>query len=336
MSRVVQVRQLGGPEHLVIAETTPPEPGPGELRISVEAFALNRADLLYMNGQHYTELQLPSRLGSEAAGLVDSVGPGVTGWRVGDRVSSVPFFTSDSPRHGVQGEFALVPAAFVAPWPENFSAAEACATWMQYLTAYFALLDVGRLRAGQVLLVVAGASSAGLGAIQLAKAVGATVIATTRQASKVEALRQVGADQVIHTQGKAEFAAELRQLTDGAGVDVVYDPVGGSFPKAYMNGLARGARVIVYGLLDGDLDLQVPMLAAVRAMASVHPYSMFNHVTDPQALDQGVRFVLELIAAGRLRPQVDRVFEGIEQTVAAYQYMLEGAQQGKIVVRVSA
>ena len=125
MARVVKVTRLGGPEHLVIADEAPAEPGPGELRFKVQAFALNRADLLYMNSQHYTELQLPSRLGSEAAGVVDAVGAGVTAWQVGDRVSAVPFFSHDGRRHGVQGEFAVVPASFVAPWPAAFSATEA-------------------------------------------------------------------------------------------------------------------------------------------------------------------------------------------------------------------
>lgn len=333
MTKVVHVDMLGGPQHLSLRDVAPQQPGPGEVRFKVEAFALNRADILYITGEHYTELKLPSRVGSEAAGIVDAVGPGVESVKVGDRVSSVPFFTTQSDRHGVQGEFAIVPADYLAPWPEGYSATEACSVWMQYLTAYFALKTVGGLSRHMNVLITAAASSAGVGAIQMAKALGTTAIATTRSSDKEAFLKKVGADHVIITRLGTDFAPEIRKLTEGRGVDVVFDPVSGEFTKDYMNGLNWGARVIIYGMLNG-LDINIPILPSIRSKASVHPYSMFNHVKFQEELKEGIGFVMEQISAGRFRPVIDRVFP-FEKTVDAYRHMEGNSQCGKIVVAVA-
>lgn len=331
MAKVVHVDMLGGPEHLSLADVEVPEPGPGEVRFKVEAFALNRADILYITGEHYTELKLPSRVGSEAAGVVEAVGHGLENYKIGDRVSSVPFYTAHSDRHGVQGEFAIVPAEYLAPWPDGYSAVEACSIWMQYLTAYFALLTVGRLREGDTVLITAAASSAGVGAIQTAKAIGAKVIATTRTEAKTPFLEKLGADHVIVTRKGEDITQELRRFTRGRGVDVVFDPISGDFTKIYMGGLNWDARVIIYGMLNG-LDINIPILPALRSKAAIYPYSMFNHVTFHDELREGIRFVIKHIEAGRFRPEIDRVFP-FDQTVEAYRHMLGNAQCGKIVVR---
>jgi NADPH2:quinone reductase len=330
VAKVIHVSKPGGAEYLSIDEVDVPEPGPGEVRFRVSAFALNRADILYIDGEHYTELKLPSRVGSEAAGFVDAVGAGVDNYAVGDRVSSVPFFTPQSDRHGVQGEFAIVPAQFLAPWPEGYSAVEACSVWMQYLTAYYALLTVGKLGPGMSALITAASGSAGIGAIQMAKAVGATVVATTRQADKVPFLKRVGADHVIVTESGRDFSESIRDATGGKGVDVVFDPISGTFPATYMRGLNWEARVIIYGMLMG-LDISIPILSAIRSNASVHPFSMFNHVQFDDQLTQAIEFVMTQISVGNFRPRIDRVFS-LAETVDAYRYMLGNAQCGKIVV----
>ena len=333
LATVVQVHQLGGPELLRLEQVEVPEPEPGEVRFRVAAFALNRADILYINGEHYTALKLPSRVGSEACGIVDAVGQGVTAWRVGDRVSSVPHFTLHSDRYGVQGEFAIVREGFLAPWPEGFTAEEACSTWMQYLTAYYALHTVGGLRSNGAVLLPAGASSAGGGAIQVAKAMGARVISTTRAPEKVPYIKSLGADVVIVTSGERDIADEIRAATDGKGVNVVFDPIGGAFTRTYFEGLAWEGRVLVYGLLAGDLEFTVPILPAVRQNISVHPYSLFNHAMHPDELRDGITWVLAQIRAGRLRPRIDSI-HSFDRTIDAYQRMLTGKQQGKIVVSV--
>ncbi|MBL0372366.1 zinc-dependent alcohol dehydrogenase family protein [Rhizobium sp. KVB221] len=333
MPRIVHVEKLGGPEFLTINDAALAEPGPGEVRLKVDAFALNRADILYITGSHYTELKLPSRIGSEAAGIVDSVGPGVDHIKVGDRVSTVPFFTTQSERHGVQGEFAIVPAGYVAPWPEGFTATEACSVWMQYLTAYFALVTVGELSIGKSVLIAAAASSAGVGAIQMAKALGANVIATTRQEQKIAFLKSVGADHVIVTKKGVDFSLEIRAATQGRGVDVVFDPVSGRFAEDYCHGLNWAAKILNYGQLD-DEDPIFPILPITRVKGTIHPYSMFNHVMFPDELAEGIAFVMRQISEGRFRPVIDHIFQ-FDQTMDAYNHMLGNSQCGKIVVRVT-
>jgi NADPH:quinone reductase-like Zn-dependent oxidoreductase len=333
MPKVVHVEKLGGPEHLTVRDVPLAEPGPGEVRLKIQAFALNRADILYITGQHYTELKLPSRIGSEASGIVDAIGPGVTRVKIGDPTSTVPFYTTQSERHGVQGEFAIVPEGYLAHWPDNFSAEEACSVWMQYLTAYYALVSVGQLSAGKSAVIAAAASSAGIGAIHTAKAVGAMAIATTRQPSKVDFLRSVGADHVIVTEKGVDFSPEIRAVTDGKGADLVFDPVSGSFPLDYCNGLNWEAKVLNYGQLE-DQDPIIPILPLTRVKATFHPYSMFNHVMFPGELAEGIAFVMHNIRGGRFRPIIDKVFN-LEGTCEAYHHMLGNSQCGKIVVRTA-
>lgn len=334
MPDVVHVEKLGGPEHLTVRDVPLAEPGPGEVRLKVEAFALNRADILYITGKHYTELKLPSRIGSEASGIVDAIGLGVTRVKVGARASTVPFYTTRSDRHGVQGEFAIVPEGYVAPWPDSFSAEEACSVWMQYLTAYYALVTVGQLSTGKAAVIAAAASSAGIGAIHTAKAVGATAIATTRQPSKVDFLRSVGADHVLVTEKGVDFSPAIRAATQGNGADLVFDPVSGSFSLDYCNGLNWEAKVLNYGQLE-DRDPIIPILPLTRMKATFHPYSMFNHVMFPDELAEGIAFVMRNIREGRFRPVIDKVFS-LDQTREAYHHMLGNSQCGKIVVRIAA
>lgn len=333
MPKVVSVEKLGGPEYLALRDVPLVDPGPGEVRLRVEAFALNRADILYITGHHYTALKLPSRVGSEASGVVDAVGPGVRNAKVGDRVSTVPFHTTQSERHGVQGEFAIVPEAYITPWPDGFSAEEACSVWMQYLTAYYALVSIGQLSAGKAAVIAAAASSAGIGAIHTAKALGATAIATTRQASKADFLRSIGADHVVITKKDVDFSQEILAATDGKGADLVFDPVSGSFSFNYCNGLNWEAKLLIYGQLEAN-DPTLPILPLTRVKASFHPYSMFNHVRLPHELAEGIAFVTRNIAEGRFRPVIDRVF-AFAEIRAAYEHMMGNSQCGKVVVRIA-
>lgn len=333
MAKIIQVSRLGGPEHLTFEEVEVVEPGPGEVRFKVRAFALNRADQQYIKGAHYNVLKLPSRLGSEASGIVDAVGSGVNNFRAGDRVSAVPFYSEEFQRHGVHGEIATVPAEYLTPWPKGLSAAESCSVWMQYLTAYFALAKVGELGPGKTVLLTAASSSAGVGAIQVAKALGAKVIATTRQERKRDFLKQTGADHVVITTSGENFAMSLREFTGGKGVDVVFDPIAGKFVNNYVDGLNWDARVVIYGNLSESGEFSVPILPLIRAKGSIHPYSMFNHVMNPEELKEGIDFVMGRIGDGGLRPVIDRIFD-FKDTISAYEYMLGNSQCGKIVVAV--
>ena len=139
MPRIVRFHQTGGPDVLKIEDLPLAEPGKGEVRMKVEAIGLNRAEVMLRKGQYLETPQLPSRIGYEAAGVIDAVGPNVTDLRIGDRVSTIPSFPMS--QYGVYGESAIVPASAAAPYPDNLSAIEGAAIWMQYMTAYGALIE---------------------------------------------------------------------------------------------------------------------------------------------------------------------------------------------------
>ena len=310
-------------------DLVPPEPARGEVRYQVCAYALNRADLLFMDGKHYSTASLPSRTGYEASGIVDAIGANVTSIQVGDRVSSIPFHNST---YGVAGEFAITPEPYVAPWPARLSAAQACSVWMQYLTAYYPMQELYPIGPGRRVLVTAASSSAGLAGIQVARLLGAEVIAVTRSPAKCEALAAAGANHVL-VSGNESLADRVLAITGGQGVDLVYDPLGGSFVREYVRALRYGARIVAYGGLHGDV-LEVPILPMVQNAALLHPYSLFNHIGDPAQRARGVRWVLDAVEGGRLSPIIARVFP-FADALAAYECMKEGNQFGKIVVSVA-
>lgn len=335
MTEMVSVVRLGGlglpADVLRIEQMDRPEPRAGEVGIRVTAFALNRADWLYARGWHYTKPVVGSQIGSECSGVVEAVGPGVTRFRPGDRVATVPFDTS---AYGVHGEYAIVPERYTAPWPQGLSALEATSVWMQYLTAYFAFAEVGVLGAGDHVLITAASSSAGLGAVQLAKLCGAHVTATTRSHFKVQPILEAGADVVLVVEDQMDLAAAVMKATNGVGVRLVYDPVAGPFMQRYLPALSMHAQIFIYGLLSGA-PTELDIVSLVRRAAIVHPYSMFNHVCDPEQLERGIEFVLDAIRRRGLRPRVGQVFP-FHRTMDAYRALDADSHFGKLVVDVAA
>jgi NADPH:quinone reductase-like Zn-dependent oxidoreductase len=315
---------------LVIRNIEAAQPGPGEVRYRVYAIGLNRADVLYMQGDHYTPTTLPTRIGYEACGIVDAVGSGVTGFKVGDRVSALPH---GDVRYCVGGEFAITPASFLADWPDGFSAVEAAATWMQYLTAYYPLKETAQLGPGDAVLITAASSSAGLGAIQLSKLLGAKVIASTRTNEKRDFLLAAGADHVV-AMSDGNLTEQILACTDSEGVRVVYDAVAGRFMNEYAGAIATKGRIFVYGMMGGSPTVECAILPLVRKGASIEAYSLINVMREPGAVDRGRRFISLALRAGALRPIVDRVFR-FEAALEAYAYMDSGAQKGKIVLRTA-
>jgi NADPH:quinone reductase len=223
MPKIVRFHQTGGAEVLQLEELATPVPQKDEVRIRVEAIGLNRAEIMFRQGAYLEQPQFPSLLGYEAAGVVEEIGPGVTDFKPGDRVSSIPSFSMT--RYGTYGEVAVLPAYALAKYPSRLSPVEATAIWMQYLTAY-GLVEFGHLHEGDQLLITAAASSVGLAAIQIANALGATPMATTRNPAKEKALREAGARQVINT-GLNQWVNQVNEVTGGKGVDLAFDPVAG-------------------------------------------------------------------------------------------------------------
>ena len=247
MPKIVRFYETGGAEVLKIEESPLVEPGVGEVRLAVEAIGLNRAEVMFRKGQYLENPVLPSRLGYEAAGIVDAVGPGTSGIQIGDRVSTIPSFSMGT--YGVYGESAVVPAYAVARYPESLSPVEGAAIWMQYLTAFGAIIEFGQLQKDDCVLITAGSSSVGLAAIQIAKSVGALAIVTTRGAGKKPFLMGAGADHVIVTE-EENLVENVMAITSGKGVNLVFDPVAGPLLETLAAAAAPGATIFEYGALS--------------------------------------------------------------------------------------
>ncbi len=329
MPKTVRFYETGGPEVLKIEESPLVQPGVGEVRLKVEAIGLNRAEVMYRQGQYLENPVLPSRLGYEAAGVVDAIGPGTDGFNIGDRVSTIPSFSMGS--YGVYCECAVVPAYAAARYPENLTAVEGAAIWMQYMTAFGALIEFGHLQKGATVLISAASSSVGLAAIQVAKSVGATAIAITRGAGKKSFLMGAGADHVI-VSDEQDLVESVMAVTSGKGADMAFDPVAGPLLGQLAGAAAPGATIFEYGALS-PAPAVFPLFAALAKGLTVRGYTMFEIVKNAERLARGKQFIYSGLATGALKPVIDRTFP-LESIVEAHRYMESNRQKGKIVVTV--
>jgi len=329
MSRIVYFHKIGGPEVLQIEDVKVPPPIPGEVRIKVKAIGLNRAESMFRLGQYIYEPKLPSRLGYEASGIVEAVGSGVTGIVQGDVVSVIPPF--DQGKYGVYGEIATVPAHHVVKHPSSLSFTEAAAVWMQYLTAYGALVDIAKIKPGDFVVVSAASSSVGIAAIQICNMVGAIPIATTRKNDKKKALESIGAHHVIVTT-EENISQKLREITDGKGARVVFDPVGGKTVIDLVGGMAQGGILFQYGSLSPDMT-PFPTLPAILNSISMRGYILFEVLHDPDRFEKAKQFVLNGLTSGKLKPIICKTFP-FDKIAEAQRYMESNQQIGKIVVTV--
>ncbi|RSM97534.1 NADPH:quinone reductase [Nonomuraea sp. WAC 01424] len=330
MTRTVLFRELGGPEVLRLEDAPAGEPAAGEVLIRVEAIGLNRSEALFRSG-HYIEpvSRFPSRLGTEAAGVVEALGAGVTGLRVGQPVSTVPAFSQND--YGVYAERAVVPAAAVLARPEGVGPVDGAAVWMPYVTAYGALVEVGGMRPGDTVVLNAASSSVGLAAIRVADRMGATPIALTRTAAKREALLKEGAAEVIVTESE-DVTERVLAATGGRGAEYVFDAVAGPGVTELAGLVAPEGLHLVYGALSGlptpypGIDLGMPAL-------NMRTYTMHETTRVPERLRRAAAFVASGLRSGAFRPVVDRTFE-LAEIVEAHRHMEGNAQFGKIVVTV--
>ena len=329
MPKIVRFHQLGGPENLRIEEAPTRQPGEGELRLRVQAVGLNRAESMYMHGRYFEQPELPSRIGYEAAGIVEAVGPGVDAKLVGQPVSTVPGYSQN--RYGVLGEEAIVPAYSVQPYPAKLTPAEGTAIWMQYLTAYGALKLYGKIQPGEFVLITAASSSVGLAAIQIVKTEGAIAIATTRRSTKKQELLNLGADHVIATE-EEDVVERVNAITGGKGARVIFDPIAGSFIEKLAECAAPGGIIFEYGALSLE-PTPFPLITAMTKALSIRAYTLMEFVQNPPVLAEAVAYVNERINDGRFTPKIARTFP-FSQSVEAYQFLESNQQIGKIVITV--
>lgn len=316
--------QFGGPEALVWDDVLAPRAGPGEIVLRVHAAALNYADLLQRRGTYGIEQNLPRIIGYECSGVIAAVGAGVAGWQVGDAACALV-------SGGAYASLVAAPAAQVLPVPVGIDLIEAAALPEAACTIWSNVLDLGALKAGEILLVHGGAGGIGSFAIQAARAIGARVFATAGSTDKLERCRAFGAARAI-SYADEDFVAVIEAETSGRGADVILDNMGAPYLGRNVAALAFDGRIAMIGL-QGGRDAQVNLGAMMRKRAALFTTSLRDRPPAAKArIVAGVRDDLwPHVAAGRIRPVIDRSFP-LAEAAAAHRYMESGSHVGKILL----
>jgi NADPH2:quinone reductase len=319
--KAIRVEQFGGLEALKVQDIPVPELQQDEARVKVEAIGVNFLDIYQRTGRY--QGTLPFTLGQEAAGVVDAVGPNVTEVRPGDRVAYAMV-------QGSYGEYAVVPAWRLVQIPASVDASRAAAAMVQGLTAQYLTFTTYPLRAGETALVHAAGGGTGQLLVQVAKLCSARVIGTVSNEEKARLAREAGADEVV-LYSQVDFEAEVRRLTNNAGVDVVYDSVGKDTFDKSLNCLRRRGYMVLYGASSGPVPPVDPqVLNAKGSLYLTRPY-LGHYVADRSELAARANDVFNWIAAGKLKVRIDRSFP-LSEVAEAHRY-LEGRQsKGKILL----
>jgi len=329
MARVVRIYEHGGPDVMQIVDIEMPRPGPGEVQIRVKALGLNRAEAMLRTNAYIEKCELPIGLGFEAAGIVEAVGEGVDTVAPGDAVSVVP--PVSMVRWPAYGELATFPQAHVVKHPPSLSWEAAAAVWMQYVTAYGALIDIAKLRKTDFVVVTAASSSVGLAAIQIANMVGATPIAVTRTSAKSQKLREAGAAHVIASD-EDNLQARLEEIAGPNGMRVVFDPIGGPIFEPLTAAMSPGGILLEYGALSPE-PTPFPLFAVLTKSLTLRGFLIHEITSDPVRLEAAKAFVLDGLRSGALTPIIARTFS-FDQIVEAHRFLESNEQFGKIVVTV--
>jgi NADPH:quinone reductase-like Zn-dependent oxidoreductase len=314
---------------LRIEDVETEQPGGGEVRLRIRAIGINRTEITMRSGRSPARPSLPTKIGWEAAGEIEALGPNVTGFAIGDRVALVPAYAAS--RYGLYGERSLAPARSLVKIPDAVSFEQAAATWASFGTAWAGLVAVGKLAAGQTVLVPAASSSVGLAAIQIANRVGARPIALTRTSAKANELRERGAAAVVATD-EQDVVNEITRLTDGNGAALVFDPVGGPTFAKLVEATAKGGLLILYGAFSHD-PTTVPPFPMLGRSLTIRGLNFTSYSADDVHLAALKQFVTDGLADGSLSPVITRTF-AFDDIVDAHRFMEAGRQVGKIVVTV--
>jgi NADPH:quinone reductase len=328
--RALRSHAPGGPETLTVDEVADPQPGPGELLVRVRAAAINFPDVLIIEDKYQLKPPRPFAPGGEIAGEVEAVGEGVQGWSAGDRLVAVPGF-------GGLSEKVVINARSAFRLPEERSFEEGAALLLTYATSIHALLDRGKLQAGQTVLVLGAAGGVGLAAVELAKAYEARVIAAVSSEEKAQAARDAGADEAIvypsgpfDKDGQKALAQQFKDAVGPAGADIVFDPVGGDYAEPALRAIGWGGRYLVVGFPAGipKLPLNLTLLKSCDVCGVF--WGAFA-ARDPRANAAHVDTLFQLWRKGMIAPRISETFS-LERGGDAIRALSERRVIGKLVV----
>ncbi len=318
-----QVPELGEPRDvLTLAEVPDPVPGPGQVLVKVLAAAANFPDVLMCRGGYQVRPPLPYIPGIELCGEVVAAGPGVSGFAPGDRLIGGPI-------GGAFAELTLMNAATALPAPDGLDDAEAAAFFVTYQTGWFGLHRRARLAAGETLLVHAAAGGVGSGAVQLGRAAGARVIGVTGGERKAEAARALGVDVVID-RNTQDFVEVVKEVTEGRGADVIYDPVGGDTYARSTKCIAFEGRILVIGFAGGQIQSAALNHALVKNYSIVGLHWGLYQSKNPQLIRDCHAQLTTMVADGAIRPLVGERL-GLDEVPAGLQRLADGGTVGRVV-----
>ncbi|MET7985863.1 MULTISPECIES: zinc-dependent alcohol dehydrogenase family protein [unclassified Streptomyces] len=329
MPRVVVFDEFGGPEVMHVVEEPVVEPAAGEVRVRIEAFAVNPLDRMMRSGTSPAPVPLPhARLGVEGTGVVDALGPGTTGLKIGDPVilTAVP----DASARGSYAEYTTVSASRVAARPAGLGITEAAAIWVAYSTAYGALVEKAGMRPGDHVLITAASGGVGRAATQIARQIGAVPIAVTRHSTRKDELLAAGAAAVVATDHE-DIAEAVGHHTGGTGADIVLDLVMGPGQEDLLRAARPGGTLVAAGFLDPR-----PTPFPGGPPLTIFSYRSFEHTLDAVVVKRMTAFLNAGVGLGALRPAVDDKVFALDDVVEAHRHLEKGLHAGrKIVVTVS-
>jgi NADPH2:quinone reductase len=324
--RAIVCSRFGGPEVLELADVEVPLAREGQVILDVHACAINFPDLLMVQGLYQIKPDLPFTPGSEVAGVIRSLGVGVEGMAVGDRVIA-------STGTGGLAEQVVVDAKSVVPAPEGIDFASAAGLLYTYGTSYHALRDRAVLQPGETLLVLGAAGGVGLAAVELGRLMGARVIAAASSEEKLALCREYGAAETVNY-GTEDLKTRVRELTGGVGADVVYDPVGGGYTEPALRATAWNGRYLVVGFASGVIP-RIPLnLPLLRGCSLVGVYWGSFVQSDPGHHHRNLAELVGWWRSGRLKPHVSGTYP-LERAVDAMRHLAERQALGKLIVTVT-
>ena len=324
--KAIRCNSYGPPSSLTLEVIAELKPGKKEVLVRVRACGINFPDTLIIQGLYQFKPELPFTPGSDVAGVVKVIGEDVKHLKVGDEVFG---FVA----HGAMAEEVLVPANACFPKPKQMEFPVAASFMMAYGTSFYALKDRAKLQKGETLLVLGASGGVGLAAVELGKLMGAHVIAAASSDEKLELCNHYGADETINY-SKEDLKSAIKALTKNKGVDVIYDPIGGSYSEAAFRGMAWNGRYLVVGFASGEipkLPLNLPLL---KGASVVGVFWGGFAMGQPKENMQNTMTLMQWYAEGKLKPHIDKIYS-LEDAPKALEAMMQRKVKGKLVVRVA-
>lgn len=322
MKQVV-CKSFGLPETLVVEDRPPLQAAPGKVVVGVRAASVKFSDTLLIQNKYQTKPELPFVPGGEVTGVIKAVGAGVTGWKVGDRVSA-------QTGQGGFAEEALADPDKLSSIPDTLDFASAAGLANAYATSYYALIDRGQLEAGETLLVLGASGGVGLAAVEIGKIVGAKVIACASTEDKLAVCREHGADHTINYD-KEDMRARVKAITGGKGLDMVFDPVGGPYSEPALRDMAWGGRFLVIGFAAGDIPKIALNLPLIKGCSIVGVWVGAFSKREPARHRANIDQIWKWVAEGRIKPHVSARYP-IERAADALNELMARKVAGKVVL----